>query len=78
MIKKLIIYIINRYFKRQYCFYINGPDTLPPPLTKEEEETIMSQIKEGNDTNRHLLLTICALWFILQKNLTRLQPLLRI
>ena len=57
MIKKLIIYIINRYFKKQYCFYINGPDTLPPPLTKEEEETIMSQIKEGNDTNRHLLVT---------------------
>lgn len=57
MIKKLIMYIINRYFKRQYCFYINGPDTLPPPLTKEEEETIMSQIKEGNDTNRHLLVT---------------------
>lgn len=57
MIKKLIIYIINIYFKKQYCFYINGPDTLPPPLTKEEEETIMSQIKEGNDTNRHLLVT---------------------
>ena len=22
-------------------FYVNGPDNLPPPLTKEEEEKVM-------------------------------------
>ena len=24
------------------CYYINGPDTLPPPLKKEEEQAAVS------------------------------------
>ncbi len=27
------------------CFYVNGPDTLPPPLTKEEEAELISRMK---------------------------------
>lgn len=57
MIKKLIIKFIQQFFKKQYCFYINGPETLPPPLTKEEEETIMSQLVAGDESNRELLIT---------------------
>ncbi len=28
--------------------YINGPETLPPPLSKEEETTLLEALKEGN------------------------------
>lgn len=57
MIIRIINYIIKRFFHSQYCFYVNGPETLPPPLTKEEEETIMLQLKEGDESNRDLLIT---------------------
>ncbi len=57
MIKNILTKLLNRLFKKQYCFYINGPETLPAPLTKEEEETIMLQLKEGDETNRELLIT---------------------
>ncbi len=29
------------------CHYINGPDTLPAPLTKEEEAKVMEDIRNG-------------------------------
>lgn len=51
-IKKLFA----RLFKRE-CHYINGPETLPPPLTKEEEETVMIQLRQGDNSNRELLIT---------------------
>lgn len=57
MLKKLLSKIAQIIFKKRYCYYINGPETLPPPLTKEEEETIMAQLREGNETNRELLIT---------------------
>lgn len=55
-IKFFFLRIINRLFKKN-CYYINGPETLPPPLTKEEEETVMRELKEGNDAHRELLIT---------------------
>ena len=36
-------------------FYINGPDNLPAPLTKEREDMILSQIDSGEYKNRELL-----------------------
>ncbi len=57
MLIKLLNKIINLLFFKQYCFYINGPETLPPPLTKEEEETVMSEIRSGNNEHRELLVT---------------------
>lgn len=47
--------IVLRLFKKQFCHYINGPDTLPPPLNKEEEETIMLELAQGDQTHRELL-----------------------
>ncbi len=41
-----------RFLKRE-CFYINGPETLPPPLTKEEEETVMSELRQGIEEHTH-------------------------
>lgn len=57
MIYKVLSYFIKKYLKHNYCFYINGPETLPPPLTAEEEETIFNELREGNDSHRDLLIT---------------------
>lgn len=37
--------------------YINGPETLPPPLTREEEEVIMQGIVDGAPNAREPLIT---------------------
>lgn len=36
-------------------YYINGPDTLPMPLTGEEEADTIAQLKEGDERARNLL-----------------------
>lgn len=53
LLKKLFI----RLFKKQKCFYINGPETLPPPLSKKREEEIMEELRRGDEKNRDLLIT---------------------
>ena len=37
--------------------YINGADTLPPPLSATEEATVFQRIEEGDTTARELLIT---------------------
>lgn len=37
-------------------FYINGSDTLPPPLSKTEEQSVMKRISDGDDSARELLI----------------------
>lgn len=51
IIKKLILKLYNK----QECMYINGPDTLPAPLSKEKEEIILAEIQNGNEENKELL-----------------------
>ena len=53
--KKLFEFILKKIKLRQYCHYINGPETLPPPLTSEEQETIFEELKNGDETHRDLL-----------------------
>lgn len=55
MFQKIKLFLL-KIFKKD-CFYINGPETLPPPLTKEEEETVMTELKEGNEVHKELLIT---------------------
>ncbi len=55
MFQKIKLFLL-KIFKKD-CFYINGPETLPPPLTKEEEETVMIELKEGNESHKELLIT---------------------
>lgn len=55
MLQKIKL-LIARIFKKD-CFYINGPETLPPPLTKEEEETVMTELKNGDESHKELLIT---------------------
>ncbi len=38
-------------------YYINGPDTLPPPLTPEEEKVVFAGLEEGRASCRDILIT---------------------
>lgn len=38
-------------------YYINGPETLPPPLKKEEEAAILQRIENGDEKAREPLIT---------------------
>lgn len=55
MFQKLKNFLL-RLFKKQKCYYINGPETLPPPLSKEKENEIMEELRQGNNQNRELLI----------------------
>lgn len=56
MLKKIKKFLL-RLFKKQKCYYINGPETLPPPLSKETEQRIMQELAQGDNSNRELLIT---------------------
>lgn len=45
-----------RLFKRG-VYYINGPVSLPEPLTKEEEQYLSERLAEGNEKAREQLIT---------------------
>ncbi len=56
-------YCLNGLLKKimlKFCcgelFYINGPDNLPPPLTKEEEERAFELLESGNTEGKNLLI----------------------
>lgn len=55
MLQKIKLFLL-RLFKKE-CYYINGPETLPAPLTQEEEETVMEELRNGNEAHRELLIT---------------------
>ncbi len=42
---------------REGIYYINGPETLPPPLKTEEESEIFRRINEGDESAREPLIT---------------------
>lgn len=56
------------------CHYINGPETLPPPLTKAEEQVVFQNIRDGKPNRTRPLLSriTCGLSCTLRKNLNRL------
>ena len=39
-----------------YAYYINGPETLPPPLSKEEEKVVFAGLEAGNTDCRDVLI----------------------
>lgn len=54
IIKKLLL--IFRFKKRdEGVFYINGPDLLPPPLTKEEEAKAILEAPYSEDARQKLI-----------------------
>jgi len=48
MLKKIIRWLRLRLSRREGVHYINGSDTLPPPLTAEEEEAVFKQLEAGD------------------------------
>lgn len=53
--KNMLLRMLLRFFPKQFCYYINGPDVLPPPLKREEEQKIMLELADGNDEHKDLL-----------------------
>ena len=52
IIKKLL-----RWLRQENIIhYINGPETLPPPLSKQEEQEVLDEIAKGNDSVREKLI----------------------
>lgn len=56
-IKSLYTRIFSLIFNENDVHYINGPQTLPPPLSKEEEAEIMERIENGDSKAREPLIT---------------------
>ncbi len=48
---------LRRLFLREDCLYINGADALPPPLTHEEERTVLARLEEHDPKAREILIT---------------------
>lgn len=54
MFQKLLSFLRN--LLKEDCYYINGPETLPPPLSKEEESAVIERIIAGEDEQREQLI----------------------
>ncbi len=56
-IRDLIYKIRILLFGKSYdVYYINGAETLPPPLSKEDEQKAFELLKNGNSKGRELLI----------------------
>lgn len=56
-VKNLVIKLLTRLKLINQVHYINGPETLPPPLTKEEENAVIERIINGEENAREPLIT---------------------
>ena len=55
-ISKLKNIIMKLFVTDNQVFYINGSETLPPPLTKDEEKAIMESIMNGDESGKEKLI----------------------
>lgn len=53
--KTLFEKFLIKYFSKS-IFYINGPDNLPPPLSKEEEEEAFLLLENGDPKAKNMLI----------------------
>ena len=37
-------------------YYVNGPENLPPPLSREEERAVLERIEQGDESERETLI----------------------
>ena len=54
-LKNIIVNILEKYFAST-VFYVNGPDNLPPPLSKEEEEKTFMLLEENDPKAKNMLI----------------------
>lgn len=53
----LCLYVYRLLFGDDEAAYINGPESLPAPLEKDEEQKIFDRIESGDETAREPLIT---------------------
>ena len=53
--QKFLVKIYEKYFCKE-IFYINGPDNLPPPLSKQEEEETFELLEKGKPEAKNKLI----------------------
>ena len=53
MIKKLFLWLKTKYSE---CFFVGSTDKLPPPLSKEDELSLLIRLQNGDDTARDKLI----------------------
>ena len=56
LIHNIILKIKMLLLSENNVFYINGSETLPPPLSKQEEADIIQKIKDGDENAREPLI----------------------
>ena len=56
-IRNFFIEILKKLGLINSIHYVNGPETLPAPLTKKEEEKVMERIKRGEKNAKEILIT---------------------
>lgn len=56
-IKNLVLKVLIKLKLIDQIHYINGPEMLPPPLTKEEEDIVINRIINGEKNAREPLIT---------------------
>ncbi|MDP4153039.1 MAG: RNA polymerase sporulation sigma factor SigE [Bacillota bacterium] len=52
---KSILFKLHKYFAGE-SFYINGPETLPPPLRAEEESEYVNRLMQGDENAKKTLI----------------------
>ena len=60
MLNKLwawVQYVYHRWFGSEPIHYINGADVLPPPLTEQEERTVLLSLEKGEASAQDILIT---------------------
>ena len=55
-VKTFLLRLIGRLGLNTYTQYINGPDTLPPPLSKEEEKKVFEELQVNTEKAREMLI----------------------
>ena len=50
-----IKYLISKISRKKGIFYINGPNTLPTPLTREEENELVKLLPDDQSAKQTLI-----------------------
>jgi RNA polymerase sporulation-specific sigma factor len=53
--RKIFNFIIDKLGSAKELFYIGGSDTLPPPLSQEEEKEIINRLKDSDEAKTILI-----------------------
>ncbi len=48
--------ILGRLFPPEGTYYLGGGDTLPPPLTRDEEQAMLAELADGSERARRILI----------------------